>query len=373
MTNFKQAPDPRAARRRPAWRTAWAGAWLLVAFLPPGLAQAESRFKAYGNDPRLAAFAQEWAGQNQANPETITRILQGAKRRTDVLTLMTPKGQSSSKNWHLYRGRFVTPQRVDAGLKFWQKHRKYLVRAQKQFGVDAHIIAGILGVETQFGRNKGRVPTLDALVTLAFDFPQVHPRADQRAAYFKQELAALLSLSEAQNKAVTSWRGSYAGALGFPQFMPSSWQKWAIDFDGDGKVDLMRSAPDAIGSIARYLQGHGWVKALPTHWDADVAAARAGLAPLLEKDILPNLRPQQLREAGVKGLPNQASDDHELALVELLNGNQPPSYVIGTPNFYAITRYNQSSYYALAVIELGEAIRAAVRAQRNRSKQGHLK
>lgn len=321
----------------------------------------QSPFKPFGNDPRIAAFAEEWATQNGEDSLAITKLLQSAKRRVDVLSLMTPKGQSQSKNWLLYRKRFITETRVSAGLQFWKKHRKTLARAQNQFGVDAHIIVGILGVETQFGRNKGRVPALDALVTLAFDFPQVHPRADQRAAYFKQELSALLKLSKDQKKDASSWRGSYAGALGYPQFMPSSWQKWAIDFDGDHRIDLMNSPADAIGSVARYLQGHGWIKAIPTHWNADVSRVNADLEILLEQDILPNLQPHQLKDAGVTGLPTEPPREHPLALVELLNGNQPPSYVIGTPNFYAITRYNQSSYYALAVIELGEAILHAQR------------
>ena len=347
--------------------------WALVtcSLACTAVARAESRFKPYGNDPRIAAFADQWAKQNQANPNTITQLLQGAKRRNDVLSLMTPKGQSQSKNWLLYRSRFVTQQRVASGVKFWNKHRKTLARAQRQFGVDVHIILGILGVETQFGRNKGRVPTLDALVTLAFDFPQVHPRAEQRSAYFKQELSALLKLSQDQNQDVTTWRGSYAGALGYPQFMPSSWQKWGIDFDGDHQVDLMNSPADAIGSVAHYLQVHGWVKSIPTHWHADTSEVTGDLEPLLEQDILPNLQAHQLRDAGVKGLPKHPPQGHALALVELLNGSQPPSYVIGTPNFYAITRYNQSSYYALAVIELGEAIWRAHRAPQQPRAQRH--
>ena len=322
----------------------------------------------YRDDPRMHAFAQTWASDHHLEPQEVIAALGKAQRRDDVIRLMAPPANVHEKNWGTYRQNFVTSYRINKALKFWRHHARALQAAQDLYGVDAHIIVGLLGVETIYGEQRGRVPTLDALSTLAFDFPPEHPRARERAAYFQGELGALLSLSRATKRPLRQWRGSYAGALGYPQFMPSSWQRWAVDFDDNGQIDLIDSPVDAIGSVAHYLQVHGWVRGLKARWPAQVDESSPLLGQLLAPDILPTLDVPALRAGGV-GMPDRiGAQNQPLALVKLLNGRQQaPTYVIGSPNFYAITRYNQSSYYALAVVELGEAV-AARRSTQSKSK-----
>jgi len=211
-------------------------------------------------------------------------------------------------------------------------------------------------VETIYGQNMGNYRVLDALATLAFDFPQSHPRAAERSLYFKGELAQFLSMMQRGGIDPTLWRGSYAGALGQPQFMPSSWHKYAIDFDGDGKVDLFNSPADAIGSVANYLAAYGWQAGQPTHFSVGFDNTRLDLPTLLAPDILPTFSAADFQNKGVVLEAAAQSYGGKLALVELQNGDAPPSYLAGTKNFYVITRYNWSSYYALAVIELGQEV-----------------
>ena len=220
----------------------------------------------------------------------------------------------------------------------------------------AHIVVGIIGVETLYGQHTGNFRVLDALATLAFDFPAEHPRAAVRTGYFRGELEQFLRIAHREGTDPAQWRGSYAGAYGLPQFMPTSIEKYAVDFDGDGHIDLLRSPVDAIGSVAHYLHAFGWKPGMPTRYPARFDAATLDLPTLLGPDILPTFGADTLAAKGV--LLDDAARAHAgpLALVELFNGDAPPSYVIGTENFYAITRYNWSSYYALAVIELGEAV-----------------
>lgn len=314
----------------------------------------------YAQDARVQAFARDLAERTGQDFDAVWASLRQAKRRPDIIRLMRPAKSPSDKNWQAYRSRFITPHRIERGLRFWQQHAEAIAAAEQRYGVDAHIIIGILGVETIFGQFKGKVRALDALTTLAFDFPEQHPRAEQREAFFRDELQALFVLSQQEGQAVSQWRGSYAGALGYPQFMPSSWRRWAVDFDGDGHINLIDNPVDAIGSVAHYLADHGWQAGLAARWPTTVSGGdpstlQAALAP----DIVPTLDRLTLLAAGAQLPPDLPSDTPALALVMLHNGREGvPTYVLGSQNFYAITRYNQSSYYALAVIELGEAIAA---------------
>jgi membrane-bound lytic murein transglycosylase B len=259
------------------------------------------------------------------------------------------------RNWRVYRSRFVEPIRIRAGSAFWQDNAAHLERAQRQFGVPADVIVGVIGVETIYGRNVGNFRVVDALATLTFDFPAEHPKAQARQAYFHGELTQFLVSASRTRTDPFSPVGSYAGAMGLPQFMPTSWAKFAVDWDGDGRIDLWNSPADAIGSVANYLRAFGWQAGMPTHWP--VAASRTpALAPALEADILPSFSAAQLRDAGLSVPPAASALDAPLALVELLNGNDGADYVLATPNFYVITRYNWSAFYALAVIELGQAV-----------------
>jgi membrane-bound lytic murein transglycosylase B len=253
----------------------------------------------------------------------------------------------------------VDPVRVEAGVQFWLRNAKTLERAERETGVPAAVVVSILGVETIYGKRMGKYRVLDALATLAFDFPASHPKAPARAAYFLQELEAFLVWCKQTGRDPLSVRGSYAGAMGMAQFMPSSWQKYAVDFDADGRIDLFDNSKDAIGSIANYLAAFGWKRGMPTHYPVQLDATRLDLPALLEKDILPSMSPALITERGAI-LPAQALQHAgALALIELVNGAQvAPSYVAGTDNFYVITRYNWSSFYAMAVIELGLAVQA---------------
>jgi membrane-bound lytic murein transglycosylase B len=267
------------------------------------------------------------------------------------------------KNWAAYQARFVEPVRIKAGTGFWLANRETLQRAEAETGVPASIIVGIVGVESMYGRNTGNFRVIDALCTLAFDFPASHPKAAARSAFFRAELEAYLALTARTRTDPLALRGSYAGALGWPQFMPSSWAKYAIDFDGDGRVDLFNSQADVIGSVAHYFKAFGWKPGMATHYPVRLDSASLDMAALMLPDILPTFSVEAFAAKGA--LLDAPGNQHTgpLALIELQNGEAPPQYVAGTENFYVITRYNWSSYYAMAVIELGQAVAAAVAAQ----------
>jgi membrane-bound lytic murein transglycosylase B len=277
-----------------------------------------------------------------------------------VSRLMQPAPPGQPKNWNAYRDRFIDATRIAAGVRFWQENRETLARAEQEFGVPAELIVGILGVETIYGRTMGDFRVLDALATLAFDFPENHPRAAERARYFRGELEQFLAYHEAARTSPLKPRGSYAGAWGMPQFMPSSLARWGIDYDGDKSIDLAGSTADVIGSVANYFKGYGWIPGMPTHYPVRFDPAKLDLDALLAPDILPTFSVARMQELGAILEGPALEHKGPLALVELQNGGDPPSYVAGTENFYVITRYNWSSYYAMAVIELGREVREAL-------------
>lgn len=275
------------------------------------------------------------------------------QRRAAQLMLPAPAGMA--KNWTAYRDRFIEPRRLQAGLRFWEQHDAALARAQAQYGVPAELVMGIIGVETFYGQMMGSFRVLDALATLAFDFPR--GRSD-RSSFFRDELAAFLLLARAEQQPATAFKGSYAGAMGLGQFMPSSWRRWAVDFDGDQHIDLMGSADDAIGSVAHYLQAHGWTQGQPTHLAVEPPADAAEHARLLAPDIEPRWVAADLQALALGQAQQRLVEAHgPWALVQLENGESAsPTHVLAMRNFWVVTRYNRSSYYALAVIELGERI-----------------
>jgi len=310
----------------------------------------------YRGRAELAAFAEAVAARRDWDPAWVLQQLAGARQLPRVARLIMPPPVGTAKNWAAYRDRFVEPHRIGAGLAFWQDHAATLQRAEAEFGVPAEIIVGIVGVETFYGRITGDFRVVDALATLSFDFPT--GRSD-RSAFFRGELEELLVLARREGIRADSVKGSYAGAIGWPQFLPGSINRHAVDYDGDGRIDLQRSVADAIGSVARYLQQHGWQRGLPTHFAVQPPDDGSARATLLGPDIKPSFSAAQMLALGAALDPAGATHDGLLALVEVHNGEAPPSHVAGTQNFYAITRYNWSSYYALAVITLGEAVKAA--------------
>lgn len=307
----------------------------------------------YGAREDVVAFADDLARRRGLDAAWVRDKLGQARFLPSVAKAIMPPPVGVPKNWAAYRARFIEPRRIRAGLEFWQAHEKWLQRAEEMYGVPPEIVVGIIGVETLYGRHMGSFRILDALATLSFDFPS--GRSD-RSGFFRDELEQVFVLSHSEGIDPLSLRGSYAGAMGMPQFMPSSWNKYAVDFDGDSHVDLHGNPADVIGSVAHYLAEFGWQRGQPTHFEVTAPLDPQDRAVLLGPDILPTFTAADFAERRAGLSTEGAAFEGKLALVELQNGSQPASYVAGTSNFYVVTRYNWSSYYALAVIELGQAV-----------------
>jgi len=313
--------------------------------------------KPWGNTAAVKDLATRLGADRQLPKAWVQQQIAAAHFLPQVQSMVLPPSVASSKNWQAYRARFLQAQRIQAGVDFAQQYADTLQRAETMYGVPASFVLGVLGVETYFGQHLGQFKVLDTLTTLSLAFPKEHPYAAERQAFFEGELGHHLQQLRAQPR-LKKQLGSYAGASGLPQFMPSSIAKFAVDFDGDGRIDLSGSPVDAIGSVAHYFQAYGWQTGMPSHFQVKVNANQADLAALLAPDIIPTWSLSYLQDKQVEVL---AADGYAqpLALVQLFNANDAPSYVAGTDNFFVITRYNRSSYYALAVIELGEAIQRA--------------
>ena len=310
--------------------------------------------KALGNTPTVKALASRLSAQHQLPKAWVQQKIASARLLPQVQQMVLPLLSPTAKNWQAYRARFLQTQRIQAGVAFARLYADDLKRAEASYGVPAAYVLGVLGVETFFGQHQGQFKVLDALATLSIAFPKDHPYASERQAFFESELGHHLQQLRGQSS-LKNQLGSFAGASGWPQFMPSSIAKFAVDFDGDGRIDLSRSAVDAIGSVAHYFQAFGWQTGMPTHFEVKVKANEADLAALLAPDIVPSWSISHLQDKGVE-VVDASGYAQPLALVQVFNADDPPSYVAGTENFFVITRYNRSSYYALAVIELGHAI-----------------
>jgi membrane-bound lytic murein transglycosylase B len=317
---------------------------------------------AYGNTARVRELAQTLATSHQLPLPWVLTQLRQARHLAGVPKLVLPPAVPTAKNWQAYRERFIEPRRIDAGVNFWRTWREALEQAERRYGVPAEMIVGIIGVETFYGQHMGQYRVLDALTTLTLDFPAAHPRATERQAFFQNELGHFLQQMHQQGGSVTDVKGSFAGAMGWPQFMPSSQAKFAVDFDGDGRINLQQSPIDAIGSVAHYFQAYGWQTGMPTHYPVQFDEARLDKPALLAPDILPTFSVTNFQAKGAQLNSDAQQHKGPLALVELFNGDAPPSYVAGTENFYVVTRYNWSSYYAMAVIELGAAVKERMQA-----------
>ncbi len=315
----------------------------------------------YATRPEAMQFADDVAARRDLDPAWVRDAIGQARYNATVARLMQPPAKAFVKNWRVYRSRFIDPIRIAAGVKFWHDNENTLERAEKEYGVPPEIIVGIIGIETIYGRDTGNFRVMDAITTLAFDFPASHPRAKERSDFFKGEVEQFLTLQSRRGADPFAARGSYAGAMGMPQFMPSSWAKYAIDFDGDGKVDLLDSPADVIGSVANYFKAFNWQPGMPTHYPVSFDNSRLDMNALMAPDILPTFSVTSFTAKGAILEGTALQHTGQLALIELLNGPDAPQYVAGTDNFYAITRYNWSSYYAMAVIELGREVAARVK------------
>lgn len=317
-------------------------------------ASAATTSAGYGAREDALRFADALAErQPDVDAQWIRGQLAAAQFVPAITRLIMPPPSGTAKDWAAYRARFIEPERIAAGLAFWRANEKALADAEQRWGVPAQIVVGIVGVETFYGRVTGTFRVLDALATLSFDFPS--GRSD-RSPFFRSELEEFLLWCARERRDPASMRGSFAGAIGLPQFMPSSIARWAIDFDGDGRIDLADNAADAIGSVAHYLAAFGWERGLATHFRVRVPTDAAERAVLLGPDIVPSFTASEFAQRGAALAPEAYDHDGPLALVELQNGSAAPSYVAGTRNFYVVTRYNWSSYYAMAVIELAGAV-----------------
>jgi membrane-bound lytic murein transglycosylase B len=311
----------------------------------------------YGAREDVMRFADALAERRGLEPAWVRGALARSRFVPQVVRYIMPPAAGTAKNWAAYRGRFVEPVRIRAGAAFWRANERWLATAQDVYGVPPELVVGIVGVESIYGRQMGTFRVVDALATLAFDFPQ--GRKD-RSAFFRDELDSWFVLCRSEGLDPLEWRGSYAGAIGMAQFMPSSFNKYAVDLDGDGHVNLHESPADVIGSVANYLAEFGWKRDLPVRFAVRPPTETSDRAALLAPDIVPSFSAAEMTARGAVLGEEARAVDGPLALVELQNGDAAPSYVAGTTNFYAITRYNWSSYYALAVVELGESVRRAV-------------
>jgi membrane-bound lytic murein transglycosylase B len=309
------------------------------------LAAAPAAAKTYVERDEVQAFIREISAKHGFAEPELQHLFSRVRRTEPILEAIKPQ-PPKARSWEEYRGNFVNEKRIAAGTEFWTKHRRALERAEQRYGVPAEYIVAIIGVETYYGRNAGRWRVMDALTTLAFDY-------GPRAPFFRSELEHYLLLAREQGKDAFSMRGSYAGAIGIPQFMPSSTRRYAVDFDGNGAVDLRRSAVDAIGSVANFLREHGWQPGADVLTEARVGgdAWRA----LADGSVDPKHAQADLRAAGVEfdGLPEGV----RAILIELETPDRPSDYRIGLHNFWVLTRYNRSAFYATAVHDLAQALK----------------
>lgn len=289
----------------------------------------------------------------------LERLFRDTRYSERTVKLVMPAPPGKPKNWQAYRERFIDPVRIDAGVAFWNDHADALERAHQRYGVPPEIIVAIIGVETVYGRHTGNFRVVDVLATLGFDYPDVHNR-DARMRFFRGELENTLLYARESGIDPMSLLGSYAGAIGWPQFMPGSIRRWAVDFDGNGRVDLRNSPVDAIGSVANFLVQHGWKPGEPLVFPATVTTGEA--APAWEQFIGQGLEAkfelEELKAAGVQPV-FPPPGDLRYGLVDLQNGVEPTEYWLGANNFFAITKYNRSFFYAMSVIDLARSVRSA--------------
>lgn len=306
----------------------------------------------------VSDFIDQMVSKHGFTKEELQSTLNKTQYIDRAIQLMKPAPPGQPKNWQAYRARFVEPVRIDAGVAFWNEYADALSRAEEQYGVPAEIIVAIIGVETVYGRNTGNFRVMDAVTTLAFAYPDT-PNRVARMGYFKGELENTLLFARESGIDPFSLLGSYAGAIGLPQFMPSSIRQYAIDFDGDGRIDLRNSPVDAIGSIAHFLIEHGWRRGEPIVFPASVAAdSNNSWERFIGQGLEAKFTLDDLKTAGV--IPGiEPPSDMPFGLVDLQNGLEPTEYWLGAANFFAITKYNRSFFYAMSVVDLSRAVRAA--------------
>lgn len=300
----------------------------------------------FQDEPAVLEFAQDLEQRHGFNANELLQKFGQVRPNSKVIQLIKPPTSPTQRSWERYRPRFLNDRRIDAGVRFWQENRSKLAQARATYGVPEEIIVSIIGVETEYGRNTGGFRVLEALATLAFHYP---PRAD----FFRTELEQFLLLARENNMDPLMIKGSFAGAIGIPQFMPGSQRRYAVDFDGDQRIDLGNSVDDAIGSVGHFLEQHGWqagqaiaVPAISTG-EPEPALLAAGIRPSIS-----------VAEFAERGIRSNAALQMNAALIDLVSPGRETEYWLGFDNFYVITRYNRSSFYAMSVFQLAEEIRS---------------
>jgi membrane-bound lytic murein transglycosylase B len=306
----------------------------------------------YGKREDVRQFIQQMVQKHGFVEEELAFLFRRTRREPAILAAIVPPKDPRQRSWQEYRGRFVTESRIAEGLEFWRRNSDALARAAREHGVPEEIIVAIIGVETVYGRQMGSWRVIDALSTLSFDYP---PRAE----FFRSELEQYLLFTREASLDVFSVRGSYAGAIGIPQFMPGSYRRFAVDFDGDGQVNLRMSPTDAVGSVANFLVKHGWRPGERIHLPARVN--QEGAAELHRKLIEIGIEPKtplgELKKFGVETRSDLPLDT-PVALIELEVPGAASEFRIGLRNFYVLTRYNRSVMYASAVEDLAQEIKS---------------
>lgn len=304
--------------------------------------------------PEVRQFVEQMASKHQFNRNELVALFGQAQSRQDIIAAMTRPAEG--KPWFQYRPIFVNDARIQGGVEFWKKHEAVLAKAQADYGVPPEIITAIIGVETRYGKHTGTYRVLDALYTLGFDYPP-------RSVFFMSELEQYLLLTREEKLDPALLKGSYAGAMGQPQFISSSYRRHAVDFDGDGVRDLWQSIPDIIGSVANYFKAFGWQPEQPVVARAQVSGEEY---KALLGDIKPNITIANLKQKGVT-IADDIAPDQLSALIEY-QGESDVGYWLGLQNFYVITRYNRSPLYAMAVYQLAQEIRGLHDAQSAKDK-----
>jgi membrane-bound lytic murein transglycosylase B len=296
----------------------------------------------YGERPEVQSFIDELVQRHGFAANELQTLFSKVQRVDGVMQLMVP---AERPPWEQYRAMFLNDARIDGGLAFWKANRRALRRAERDYGVPAQYIVAIIGVETYYGKNMGRWRVIDALSTLAFDYPA-------RAPFFRGELEQYLLLAREEGLDIFALRGSYAGAIGIPQFMPGSLRRYGVDFDGDGAIDLRRSSADAIGSVGNFLKSHGWRAGEPVIYKARIKTEEA--RKYVDGSVTPKYPLKEIIGAGVELAPAPASTDALGVLVALGDEHR-----VGLQNFWVITRYNRSAFYATVVSDLAAALAAS--------------
>jgi membrane-bound lytic murein transglycosylase B len=322
---------------------------LLALALSSSVTIAASAATPYAERTEVRQFIDEMVDRHGFVKKELRALFGRARFQPAIIKAITPPTEPQARSWQAYRALFLTPQRIEAGAEFRQRHRQSLARATELYGVPEDIIVAIIGVETVYGRNTGSYRVIDALSTLAFDY---RPRAE----FFRAELEHFLLYARDAGIDTLALKGSYAGAIGIPQFMPGSYRRYAVDLDGDGRQDLSGSFADAIGSVANFLKSHGWETGQPVAFPVQVQGEN--YRKLVDAGVKPIYRCGDLAAFGVHS-GGGTDPDTPCALIELATPGEASQYLAGLNNFYVLTRYNRSSLYAAAVLDLAQAVKSA--------------